>query len=63
MHKIRSFHGTFVDAGGGDELKCKIMKLVDFSTGNVISRGLPLEICLVFMSCDLTARSIDIRIY
>ena len=46
MHKIRSCHGTLVDAEGRkDELKYKIMKAITFSTVILISKGLPLYAC------------------
>ena len=41
MHKIRSFHGTFVDVGG-DQLIYNYMKAGKFSTLIIITRGLPL---------------------
>ena len=62
MHKIRSYLGTFVDALGGDELKCKIMKAGRFyycycnfkRIASLKKSG------LVFISCDIAARSIVI---
>ena len=42
MHKIRLFHGTFVDAKGGMNWNIRLWKQGDFSTAILISRGLPL---------------------
>ena len=44
MHKIRSYHGTFVDAeeGGGINWNVRLRKHLDFSTAIVIATELPL---------------------